>query len=729
MATNLCTNPSFEYGTTGWAANDSAGIVPAGASLAQIGTDNAPSAGTHCLQVSTTVATGNEGVCIAALPGPGGGNWLAGTTYDFSLYIKSVSGSTSLQIGFGPDAAGFASSNITITGAWARYDLTWIPAANVATALIFVRNLAAQVQVFNIDAVMVIQGSAPISYFDGDTTGFQWNGTPGNSTSSTIIILPQRTFYDRPRLQVLIDQKDLTERCDSLVFSATDAGGFEIATLGLPAADRPKKGAQVWIRQGLETAWLGRTAEIADHSQHGRATRTTGCEGAVAALHDNPMQMIYVDRDLTQWSDPSTSRQISLIGTNKSLASSTPAPDTASGLPSVVQEIDDSWVPPYLPLCEAWYDGGAGNLLAAIYYNLLASGPVLATTDEVLLSSDDIATLFENSANLYTTVGASGYFAPGTPYRYGMLQKAYATTPAGAQGARYLTTWRNIAVYGNHGLTRRGADPGGFYPSDIARHALSQVSGVTPGTIVDSTGYIAPHVVYRTPVDPATIIDDMAKLMGWTWGVWEPSTILGSQPRLDFRPSPSDATAIVTKADCDQLDITSRLGDLYDIAEITYTDVAGKLGISTVKLANPQMVEAGIAHRTLQLNMGLGSAAAATAFGLFALALSQISARAAGQATLPVAVRLPGGGSKPAVLLRPGIDRLRIVDLIDGGPMFDLGNVRRDVFRISRVETTVGKDGTPSTRAELDTGTNLLERLQARLALADGVVGAGASGG
>jgi len=45
------------------------------------------------------------------------------------------------------------------------------------------------------------------------------------------------------------------------------------------------------------------------------------------------------------------------------------------------------------------------------------------------------------------------------------------------------------------------------------------------------------------------------------------------------------------------------------------------------------------------------------------------------------------------------------------------------------VLVTVAKDGSVSTVAELDSGTNLLETLQARLALSAAVVGAGASGG
>jgi hypothetical protein len=102
--------------------------------------------------------------------------------------------------------------------------------------------------------------------------------------------------YDRPRQQVVVAGRDVTERCDSLTYSATDPGGFEIATLGLPAADRPKKGDPVVIRQGLDVAWAGRVAEISDHSQHGRATKTVGCEGSRALLRDTLMQMVYARR-------------------------------------------------------------------------------------------------------------------------------------------------------------------------------------------------------------------------------------------------------------------------------------------------------------------------------------------------------------------------------------------------------------------------------------------------
>jgi hypothetical protein len=542
-------------------------------------------------------------------------------------------------------------------------------------------------------------------------------------------------LIDRPRQQVLIAGRDVTDRCDSLVYSATDNGGYEIATLGLPSTDRPKKGDAITIRQGLEVAWAGRVAEIADHSQHGRATKTTGCEGLRALLRDTLVQMVYVDRDLSRWGGPSTQRQINLQANNYQPQSPQASPDAANAKPAIIDTVVGAWAAPVVPRCEAWYDAGPGNLIAGLYFDLtlagIGAGAFASWVQQLVSCTDDAESngVLLATATPATPTGENAGRLAVSSTRYVHTNHYFNGSPGGVDGSSYQALWHNMAVFGNSGLSGRGPDPQGLYPSDIARHALSQCSGISVGNIVDAIGYIAPHVVYRTPTAADVIIDDMAKLMGWPWGVWEPSTVLGSSPRLDFGPPPTDATAVVTKAECDQLDVTARLGDLYNTCQVTYTDPAGTGGMVTVTLPSAQLSEAGIATRTLPLNMGVGSAAAATTFGLMALALSQISARAAGQATLPVAVRLPGGGSKPACLLRPGLDRLRIVDLVDGGPLFDRANTRRDVFRISRCETTVGKDGIPSTRVELDSGSNLLETLQARLTLAAGIVGAGGLGG
>jgi hypothetical protein len=665
------------------------------------------------------------------------GNWATGANTAFQFYLQSGA------LGFATGAAAAAVGASLIAGVWQHCVVTW----DGATVTYYLNG---------------VPSSVSYSQAQGNSTG--WPLAIGAGTTSLVPALANLyagpfdevavyshvlsaarvaahyqagvaapggagiRIYDRPRLQVQLDGRDVSERCDQIVFSATDSGGYEISTLDLPAPDRARRGAPIVIRSGLETAWSGRVAEVSDHNEDNDASKSLGGEGLVALCRDAVYSQVYVDRALSGWGDPSLTRQVAMLTANQQLGASQVGSDPTSLTPALVQSITDSWASPWTPANESLYDAGPGNLVAKIYYALVVSeGAVGTWLEQLLLSADANLSMTQASGNLHSSAPVSAYFSPSSARRFAAIQHQNTVTSAGVQGATYNAYWESLALYGPHGLTPRGPDPGGFYPSDIARHALTQVPGVSAGTILDSIGYIAPHVVYRIPVPADQILGDMAQLMGWTWGVWEPSTIFGMLPRLDFRPPPTDATAVISRAECDQLDITARLGDLYDVCEVTFTDAAGTAGIATAALPNPALAEAGIATRTLQLDMGLATQASATVFAAFALALSMVAARAAGTATLPTSVRLVGGGSKPACLLRPGIDRLRITDLPDAGNLFDVGTDRRDVFRISRIESTAAQDGTVSSVAELDNGANLLETLQARLAIAASVVGSGAS--
>ncbi len=118
--------------------------------------------------------------------------------------------------------------------------------------------------------------------------------------------------------------------------------------------------------------------------------------------------------------------------------------------------------------------------------------------------------------------------------------------------------------------------------------------------------------------------------------------------------------------------------------------------------------------RTLDLDMGPGDATSAATFGAFALQLALTGARGGGSCTILDAVSLPDGGVKPACLLKAGRDRIRILGLPDSGSL--TAEDRQDSFLVRRVEPTV-RNGVPSTRVEFDGGADLLEVLQARLAL------------
>ncbi|MFP5379563.1 MAG: hypothetical protein ACLGHP_07410, partial [Vicinamibacteria bacterium] len=222
---------------------------------------------------------------------------------------------------------------------------------------------------------------------------------------------------------------------------------------------------------------------------------------------------------------------------------------------------------------------------------------------------------------------------------------------------------------------------------------------------------------FRDPVAHEHVIAEMAKIMGWHYGTWEPRTVLDDTPRLFFTAPPATPTCIVSRHDLGGFDAPKvRVDRLYDTAKVRWTDPAGTSGVQTVTIANALAARAGVAGRTLGLDMGQGDATTATTYGTFALNLALASARGGGSGTAPSSVALPGGGRKPAALLKSGRDRIRVLDLPDSGSLTATDADRQDSFLVRRVATTV-KGGQATTQIEFDGGADLLEVLNARLAL------------
>lgn len=524
------------------------------------------------------------------------------------------------------------------------------------------------------------------------------------------------------RLQVIAADRDLTGAYSGLTMSNTDPGGFEALTVQPSGAAGIEPGDTITVRCGLDVAWQGRVNEPGQRDRDQRTRPTIAAVGQGAKLTDGRMSEIYVDRDLGKWRGPSRARQIDLAATY-GFHSHEASPDP-SGTPALLTRITGAWSGRQ-PICQAVYDAGSGLTVAAVYYDYQAGGSLsLSDTNWVLqlVSANDDQHAGNENVSVRTGPNPS-YYTPATPRRTMTIQHLYAVQPGGVDGNNYDVHWRLPAVYGNHGLTKRGTDPGGFYPSDIAGHAHTQSGAAFDTQVTVSSDFILPHAVYREPVPHERVIGDMAKLLGWHWGVWEPRSVLSDTPVFLFAPPPTDATCFIARSDCSDLDAPKvRLDRLYDTAKVTYQDGGGSSGVATVTLANPHLAEAGITGRVLDLQLGQGTQAAAEAFGAQALKLALASARGGGSATLPLTVGLPGGGGKPACLLKAGRDRIRITDLPDSGPLTATGSDRLDTFLVRRVETTV-TNGLPRTRVEFDGGADLLEVLQARLAVAQAVAG------
>lgn len=531
------------------------------------------------------------------------------------------------------------------------------------------------------------------------------------------------SLRDRFPLQLTIGHQDYTFLlAESFSFSNVDPGGFEMASFAMPK-DLPEivRGMPVRLNCGLRVAWEGRVKEV----QRSLGAKTLiQCEGYGARLKDQETSMVFVDRDLTRWGGLTTARLLSLTEANWTQGSASVAPAEGSNTPAIVQKIVGAWASPAKPQVESWYDAGPENLINAIYYNLASNPNATAPAFiEVIWvqGPEQTSGTFEGTGNLHPS--SSGLWTPTKKLRRGQLQFAYNETPAGADAYEYFATWSELAVYGTHGLTLRGSGPYGLYAGDIVRWVAEKCEGIKPGVINEASFYTVPHAVYYVPIEQQQIVADMAKLVGYHWGVWESLNYLttNQEPRLDFRPYPgeNEPTAYTMRRDCETLDIREDLSSQYNTAQVSFSEASGEQGEVKVSVPNPILETAGISDRTVSLNLGLATPASAEAYGELALEVLQLQARVVGAASISESVRTMMGGELPPWMLRSGIDQLRIPDL----PSFDVWG-QYNSLPISRVECSGGPSGI-KTNVEFGLGKNLLEALTAQLQQAAILAGQG----
>lgn len=548
---------------------------------------------------------------------------------------------------------------------------------------------------------------------------------------------------------------DLTHRVSAVTFSNVDPGGFEIASMTLarlPKGVRPN--ADVRIMFGTEVAWHGRVNAIGEADQGVHQSFTVDCVGYGAVLTDCTTSMIYIDRDLSRWQPPGIVLQTTNLALNASLGDFSVVPDNTNGLPTILSSISGNWVSPKFPVVQAMYDAGVGNTIAAVHFDVapgssdvdpvgninwswtLFGAATDAFTSAVRSSELRAASqawywnITQNSNLLIDPNVATVNLAGPSGYRYVILDFRYNATPAGAQGSIYTLKWQRVIVFGPSGLTLlnpTNASACGFFPSQIALHALS----VCPGAVnwvrqfidSDPLSYVVLQSAYFDEVPAQQIIDDMAKVQAWHWGVWEPP-IWSQQPSFYFCARPTNATVVVRRGSLSQLDAPKlQLDQLYSIAHVKYTDAAGTSGQSDVTITNPFIAEAGLTGREITVDMGNGTPSSSFTYGTLLLNLNIANARGSGSAIMPGRIDTVSGEKRPSCLLKAGRDRIRILDLPDSGPFDQIDTRRFDTFSVRRVESTLQGDGTLQTRVEFDGGADLMEVLTARLATASVIAG------
>src|SRR6266498_1027327 len=172
--TNLCTNPSFETNTTGWAGGGTP--LP---TIAQSATQ--AYVGTQSLKVTSPGTPTSFPAAASAMTG-----LPAGAVYTCSAYVylqTPFSGSVTAAI----NGVQYFGSATATTGSWKRISITFTATSTSHTFLLYGNGFTTG-QFFYVDAVLIEQAGSVGSYFDGATTAdaiytYSWTSTANASTS------------------------------------------------------------------------------------------------------------------------------------------------------------------------------------------------------------------------------------------------------------------------------------------------------------------------------------------------------------------------------------------------------------------------------------------------------------------------------------------------------------------------------------------------------------------
>lgn len=169
---NLCPNPSFEVSADGWQAL-------AGTVITQTGVT--AWSGRFCGIVTTDGLASGEGVLAPAAQFP------SASAASVQLRIAGPSGTVNILAAKNPGGILLAGQAVQLVNDWQLIQLQNLSLNANDSLYLAIQTTSAQDITFYIDAVMYAPAALSGTYFDGDSSGASWTGTPGLSASQ----LPQ----------------------------------------------------------------------------------------------------------------------------------------------------------------------------------------------------------------------------------------------------------------------------------------------------------------------------------------------------------------------------------------------------------------------------------------------------------------------------------------------------------------------------------------------------------
>jgi hypothetical protein len=224
-----------------------------------------------------------------------------------------------------------------------------------------------------------------------------------------------------------------------------------------------------------DVAWEGRLSRPPRSMDQAHSISVEAI-GWMAHARDQPMSMIYVDRDLGAWQPMSSSRRAAKLNGSETPFDFAVQPDSTNNLPSLYQSIKGPWAT-VAGTSEAVYDAGSICRLGNFFYEY-AAGPTVITADSnwhwsaAYFDDDTLAGTGSASGELRGP-GTTGYLPAAAAKRVLNLQFYYGGSGA-SDNQEYGVRWYRLAVYGDHGLPLIGtSDPKGVAASDVIKHIFS----------------------------------------------------------------------------------------------------------------------------------------------------------------------------------------------------------------------------------------------------------------
>lgn len=272
---------------------------------------------------------------------------------------------------------------------------------------------------------------------------------------------------------------------------------------------------------------------------------TAEAVGWMTHARDRPFTAVFVDRDLDGWKPASASRKSDLLANGWRVTDPSVASDNDGDAPALQQTIrlsgDDT------PICEALYDAGPGNLISAVYYDYLVRAASSSATFSLRLGYADTDGLASrtDTGDLWDTEGFTHAALSGTssPGRYVFVQWLYDSAAAAGPGTDRTVFWRDLTVYGNHGLPLIGpSNPQGVRGSDVIKHIAARWAPKLDTSGVQRTEHVIEQLAFHDLTVPYDAWLKLNAYERWHLAVWE-------NKRLHYEPLALDTHHWEVRAD------------------------------------------------------------------------------------------------------------------------------------------------------------------------------------